>query len=121
MLGALERYLIKYWLVNVTRTAGRGRGPRARVDMDSPDIEGVTSFLGQPVFGAVEECDTYAMKEARERLERLSDVRNAAVFLVVPAECLVPAKRYVQDKLEGRNITVLPYGSPELWERAGDR
>jgi len=110
MIEALERYLIKNWLVNITRKTLPGRDSLKRVSVNVPDIEGVTPFLGQPVFGAAEECDTYAMRDATARLDEFSKVRNAAVFLVVPAECYIPAKSYVQSNLPGRNITVLPYG-----------
>lgn len=114
MVAALARYLIKNWMVNVVRMARRGgRSPRG-VNGSVPDLEAITPLLGQRVFGAAEECDTYAMKDSRARLDAFSKVRNAAVFLVVPAECYVQAAAYVRSSLPGRNITVLPYDREEV-------
>lgn len=110
MVAALERYLIKNWMVNVTGADLLGSSRPGRVNGRVPDLEAITPMRGQRVFGAAEECDTYATKDSRERLDALSKVRNAAVFLVVPAECYGPAKVYVQSVLPRRNIIVLPYG-----------
>jgi len=109
MVAALERYLAKNRLVTVTGSVLSGRRPK-NVNGSVPDLEGVTLMVGQPVFGAAEECDTYAYVDSRARLDALSKVQNAAVFLVVPAECYVPAKSYVQRTFPERNITVLPFG-----------
>jgi len=110
MISALERYLIKNWMVNVTGADLPGSSRPGMVNGRFPDLEGITPVRGQRVFGAAEECDTYATKDSRERLDAFSRVRNAAVFLVIPAECYGPARVYVQTVLPRRNIIVMPYG-----------
>jgi len=112
MLGALERYLTKHRLVSVTKMAVAGRDQPRNVNGTVPDLEGLTEMVGQPVFGVAERCDTYASEGARRRIDALSRVRNAEVFLAVPAECYDWAKRFVESSFPGRNITVMPYGKP---------
>lgn len=110
MLAALERYLSKKRLVNVIKVAVAGREQPRSVNGAVPDMEGVTSMVGQRVFGVAERCDTYAADCSRARLDALSRVNDAAVFLVVPHECYSWAKKYVLDNFQGRDIEVLPYG-----------
>ena len=110
MVTALAHYLQKKRLVNVVRMSTAGYDKPRSVNDTVPDIEAVTSMVGQPVFGAAEECDTYALEESQARLDALSRVRDAAVFLVVPYGCLKEAKRQVQGRFPDRDITVLPYG-----------
>ena len=112
MIAALGTYLTKKRLVNVTKMALAGHEMPRPVNGTVPDLEGVVSIVGQKVYGAAEECDTYSFVDSRVRLEALSRVSNAAVFLVVPGECFTPAKRYVLANFPDRNITVLPYGKP---------
>jgi len=110
MLGALERYLTKQRLVTVTKMAVAGHDQPRNVNGTVPDLEGLTEMVGQPVFGVAERCDTYASDGARQRIDALSRVRNAEVFVAVPAQCYDWAKRYMESNFAGRNITVLPYG-----------
>ena len=113
MLEALERYLSKKMLVSVTRVAIAGRDQPVRVNGVTPDLMGVTQMVGQPVYGVVEECDTYAASDSVVRLDSLSRVASAAAYLVVPAACYEPAKSYVLATFPDRSITVLPYGKVE--------
>lgn len=113
MLEALERYLSKRRLVNVTRVAVAGREQPRNVNGFVPDIEGMTSIIGQPAYGVAEKCDTYAAEGARARLDALSRTSSHAVFLLVPRSCYDRAKEYVEISLPGRNIEVLPYGKKD--------
>jgi hypothetical protein len=110
MLAALERYLSKKRLINVTHVAVAGRRQPRRVNGFVPDVEGLTSIVGQPVYGVAESCDTYASESSGARLEALSRSPSDAIFLVVPHSCYERAKEYVEISLPGRNIEVLPYG-----------
>jgi hypothetical protein len=110
MVEALGRYLARKLQVNITGTALAGHNQPKIVNGCVPDVEGVESFSGYPVFGEAEECDTYADEHARDHLDIFSRVLNGAVFLVVPASCYAAAETYVQSMFPGRNITVLPYG-----------
>ncbi len=109
MVAALARYLSKKRLVTITRTSLAGYDRPKSINGAMPDIEGLTEFTGQRVFGIAEECETYSLGQAVARMDRLSRIEAAALFLVVPASCFRPAKAYVEEKLPGRGITVLPY------------
>jgi hypothetical protein len=110
MVAALGRYLTKTRLVSITKMSLAGHDPPKVVNGAVPDIEGLTEFVGQPVFGAAEECGSYRLKDSRTRLDALSRVTNAAVFLVVPNACFADAREYVRSEFPDRDITVLPYG-----------
>jgi hypothetical protein len=110
MVAALGRHLAKKRLVNITRMTMSGYERPRPINGAVPDIEGVTSMVGQPVFGVAEECKTFALEESTARLDSLSRVRNAAVFLVVPQECYHNAKGLIQARFPDRDITALPYG-----------
>lgn len=110
MVSALNRYLSKKRLIAVTRMAVPGYSQPRAVKGVVPDMEAVTLLTGQPVYGAVEKCETYASDAARARLTALSRIDSAAVFLVVPAACYQAAKQYVQSAFPDSEITVLPFG-----------
>ncbi len=110
MVAALVRYLEKRQLVNVTGVTLPGHSPPKKINGTVPDVEGVTSMVGLPVFGAAEECQEYELERSSSRLDALSTVPNSAVFLVVPRVCYAAAKKYVEQAFSDRNITVLPFG-----------
>lgn len=110
MVGALSRYLTKHRLVTITKMALAGWDAPTAVNGVFPEVEGVTEFVGSRVFGTAEECETYAQRGARERLDALSRVPGASVFVVVPKACFAAAREHLQAEFRDRDITVLPYG-----------